>query len=640
MRPERAVASLGLGALAVWCAPAAAPVAPPVATWFGIPLRLPGPRPRAHLRRRAASGGNARGARPSSTGPASARPSTSSASRSSAGPALAAEIAAAGHEIGIHGYRHTLLLRRSPAALRADLDRAAAVIGEATGRREPLLPAAVRRLQPRRRCGSPASAGRRSSGRTGAATGRRGRPPASIAALATRDLGPRRCRAAARQRRLQRRRARGVRRWRRCRRCSRRRSRRASRSSPRASRRSGGRPRRSSSVPPSRARRRARAPEAWPNLRSTGRSGTCSIGTSATSSRTVSAICADADELVADEVVDAAGARRRERGDHALGEILDVDELARLAAVAGDRQRLAGCGLLDERRDDGRRAGARAVRDAEAQDRRRDAVERLVGAAVHLAGELRRRVEVRRQHERRVLVVRLGAGRVAVDPDRARVEEPADALGPRAASSSVNVPRTLTLSVRTGSPTTWLTSAIAARWKIASQPSTASRTASASVRSPITVSTSPGRGTARGRGRRSAARGRLPTSLSTTCEPMKPGAAGDESLHRPAPGDGLERGQRGGPVVERRAPVVLRDPVGVREVDRVAHHAVAGLVVDLAGRALERLEDDVLVEAGDHPLRELARGAGRAGRARCGRSGSSRRRSPRAARRRGSRARP
>ena len=29
-------------------------------------------------------------------------------------PALAAEIAAAGHEIGIHGYRHTLLLRRSP----------------------------------------------------------------------------------------------------------------------------------------------------------------------------------------------------------------------------------------------------------------------------------------------------------------------------------------------------------------------------------------------------------------------------------------------------------------------------------------------------------------------------------------------
>jgi peptidoglycan-N-acetylglucosamine deacetylase len=49
-------------------------------------------------------------------------------------PALAAEIAAAGHEIAIHGYRHRLLLRRSPRALAADFDRAAAVIGEATGR--------------------------------------------------------------------------------------------------------------------------------------------------------------------------------------------------------------------------------------------------------------------------------------------------------------------------------------------------------------------------------------------------------------------------------------------------------------------------------------------------------------------------
>jgi len=48
-------------------------------------------------------------------------------------PSLAAEIAAAGHEIGIHGHRHTLLLRRARAELRADFDRAEAVIGEATG---------------------------------------------------------------------------------------------------------------------------------------------------------------------------------------------------------------------------------------------------------------------------------------------------------------------------------------------------------------------------------------------------------------------------------------------------------------------------------------------------------------------------
>jgi peptidoglycan-N-acetylglucosamine deacetylase len=46
---------------------------------------------------------------------------------------LAREIAAAGHAIGIHGYRHTLLLRRSPRAVRDDLRRAHDVIAEATG---------------------------------------------------------------------------------------------------------------------------------------------------------------------------------------------------------------------------------------------------------------------------------------------------------------------------------------------------------------------------------------------------------------------------------------------------------------------------------------------------------------------------
>jgi peptidoglycan-N-acetylglucosamine deacetylase len=49
-------------------------------------------------------------------------------------PALAAEIAAAGHEIAIHGYRHRLLVRRRVATLADDLDRAADVIGSATGK--------------------------------------------------------------------------------------------------------------------------------------------------------------------------------------------------------------------------------------------------------------------------------------------------------------------------------------------------------------------------------------------------------------------------------------------------------------------------------------------------------------------------
>lgn len=47
-------------------------------------------------------------------------------------PSLAGEIAAAGHRIGVHCYRHRNLLRLGPRAVREDLDRAAAVITAAT----------------------------------------------------------------------------------------------------------------------------------------------------------------------------------------------------------------------------------------------------------------------------------------------------------------------------------------------------------------------------------------------------------------------------------------------------------------------------------------------------------------------------
>lgn len=50
-------------------------------------------------------------------------------------PALATEIAAAGHEVALHGYRHVLLLRRRTGSLAADLERAVAAIGTATGKR-------------------------------------------------------------------------------------------------------------------------------------------------------------------------------------------------------------------------------------------------------------------------------------------------------------------------------------------------------------------------------------------------------------------------------------------------------------------------------------------------------------------------
>jgi peptidoglycan/xylan/chitin deacetylase (PgdA/CDA1 family) len=48
---------------------------------------------------------------------------------------LAAEIVAAGHEIGLHGYRHLPTLLRTPHDLNVDLDRAETVIVETTGRK-------------------------------------------------------------------------------------------------------------------------------------------------------------------------------------------------------------------------------------------------------------------------------------------------------------------------------------------------------------------------------------------------------------------------------------------------------------------------------------------------------------------------
>jgi peptidoglycan-N-acetylglucosamine deacetylase len=49
-------------------------------------------------------------------------------------PRLAAEVAAAGHGIAVHGHRHRNLLRVPPQALADDLDRAHTAIADATGR--------------------------------------------------------------------------------------------------------------------------------------------------------------------------------------------------------------------------------------------------------------------------------------------------------------------------------------------------------------------------------------------------------------------------------------------------------------------------------------------------------------------------
>ena len=111
------------------------------------------------------------------------------------------------------------------------------------------------------------------------------------------------------------------------------------------------------------------------------------------------------------------------------------------------------------------------------------------------------------------------------------------------------------------------------------------------------------------------------SSRSTTCDPMKPDPPVTRTfMHR------LPSAIR--PVVERHAPVVLGHPVRVRQVDRVPEDPVAGLVVDLARRALDRVEDDVLVEARDHAVGELQARRSGPGRGASARPRSSRRRSP------------
>ena len=134
MRVERA----GVVALAGWCAPAAAPVLPAMARLIGVPRRLREP----HGIALTFDDGPHRQGTPAVLRELERAGATATfflvGEQVEKLPALAAEIVAAGHEIGIHGYRHVLLLRRSPKALRDDFDRAAHLIAAATGR-EPTL---------------------------------------------------------------------------------------------------------------------------------------------------------------------------------------------------------------------------------------------------------------------------------------------------------------------------------------------------------------------------------------------------------------------------------------------------------------------------------------------------------------------
>jgi peptidoglycan-N-acetylglucosamine deacetylase len=122
------------GAAAAWFGPAAAPVVPAVAAAFGIPRRLPSGRGIAIT---FDDGPHVRGT-PAVLDVLARRSCTATfflvGEQVEREPRLAAEIAAAGHEVAIHGYRHRILLRCASRVLRDDFRRAYEVIACATGR--------------------------------------------------------------------------------------------------------------------------------------------------------------------------------------------------------------------------------------------------------------------------------------------------------------------------------------------------------------------------------------------------------------------------------------------------------------------------------------------------------------------------
>jgi peptidoglycan-N-acetylglucosamine deacetylase len=130
----RLAAAVCGGAAAAWCWPAPLPLRPDLAERLGIRCRLVEPR---GVGLTFDDGPHPQGT-PATLDALSAAGATATfflvGEQVARWPGLAAEIAAAGHEIGLHGYRHRLLLRRGVRALESDLDRAVEVIVAATGR--------------------------------------------------------------------------------------------------------------------------------------------------------------------------------------------------------------------------------------------------------------------------------------------------------------------------------------------------------------------------------------------------------------------------------------------------------------------------------------------------------------------------
>jgi len=130
----RPAGKLILAGAACWCAPAPAAVVPPLARLLKVPTRLAAPRGIALT--------FDDGPHPQGT-PAVLEILERAGARATfflvteqveRWPDVAAEIAAAGHEIGCHGHRHLSQLRRTPASLADDLRYSTDVLADVTGR--------------------------------------------------------------------------------------------------------------------------------------------------------------------------------------------------------------------------------------------------------------------------------------------------------------------------------------------------------------------------------------------------------------------------------------------------------------------------------------------------------------------------
>jgi peptidoglycan/xylan/chitin deacetylase (PgdA/CDA1 family) len=129
----RVASSIGAAAVVAWASPALAPIMPGVARALRIPLRLDDPSATAIT--------FDDGPHPQGT-PAALAALDRAGARATfflvgeqveRYPAIAREIAAAGHTVALHGFRHRNMLRLTPRQVRQDLMRGSDVIATATG---------------------------------------------------------------------------------------------------------------------------------------------------------------------------------------------------------------------------------------------------------------------------------------------------------------------------------------------------------------------------------------------------------------------------------------------------------------------------------------------------------------------------